>query len=667
MSSIGDGNPAKKISQTPLLDKVSFPSDLRKFSGTELKQLCSEIREELVRRVNESGGHFASSLGVTEITVALHYLFNTPKDQIVWDVGHQAYVHKMLTGRRDDLSRVRCLGGISGFPRPCESEYDAFCAGHAGTSISAAAGLTEANYHLESEENRGKLYSIAVIGDGAITSGMAFEALNHAGQLHRNLIVVLNDNEMSIAPNVGALSWAFSRTLTSKFSTSARKHFRSLVQRGLIPKSFYRTLDKAEEVTQGFFSTPAMLFESFGFRYIGPVDGHSISQLIQALERAKQQDCPVLVHALTVKGKGFEPAEDDPVKYHAVGKFALLGQKKIGACDAEPTVIQKKALTYTEVFGKTMLEMCCKDSRVVGITAAMPDGTGLNLLAQEMPERFYDTAIAEQHAVVFAAGLAAKGMRPVCAIYSSFMQRAIDQIMHDVCLQSLPVIFALDRAGLVGEDGPTHHGVFDLAYLRIFPNLTIMSPKDELELRDMMFAALINESGPTAIRYPRGQGIGRELSLPINDIPIGKAEIVFSSSNCGASVLLLAIGQTVYPAIESASILSDSGISCTVVNARFVKPLDSHLIYDLILKHDYVLTIEDHSLSGGFGSAVLESISDSGFYFGKSIVRLGIPDRFIEHGTQAQQRRICEIDKQAIIEKVMSLCWGNKVKVQRRA
>jgi 1-deoxy-D-xylulose-5-phosphate synthase len=640
-------------SDTPLLDTVDCPADLRSLNVIQLRKLCDELRLDLIKRVNQIGGHFASSLGVVELTVALHTAFNTPHDRIIWDVGHQAYIHKILTGRREKLLRARRMGGISGFPSRSESEYDAFGAGHAGTSISAAAGMVEACHHnIPGREDR---RVVAVIGDGAMTAGMAFEALNHSGQLRRKLIVVLNDNEMSIAPNVGALSWAFSKTLTGKLSTSARRHFKSLVEHGLIPKTFYHALDRAEDVTQGFFSLPAMLFESFGYRYIGPIDGHNLNQLIQALERAKEQDCPVLVHAQTVKGKGYEPAEKDPVKYHAVGPFTLL--KNEGAKGAPHTVSR----SYTDVFGKSMLELCRKDPRVVGITAAMPDGTGLDLLAREMPERFYDVAIAEQHAVTFAAGLAAEGMRPVCAIYSSFLQRSFDQIMHDVCLQSLPVIFALDRAGIVGEDGPTHHGLFDLAYLRIFPNMTVMAPKDEAELRDMLFAAVLHSSGPVAIRYPRGIGLGVSLPEIPRQIPVGRAEVLRKASHAGRAALILALGQTVYPALDAAKDLLADGIQCTVVNTRFVKPLDEKLLHDLIDKHALVLTVEDHVLQGGFGSAVVEFMSDTGLAAGKPVIRLGVDDFFVTHGTQKELRRNCGIDKQAIRSQIAAVLGHSHV------
>ncbi len=643
-----------RIGETPLLDGIKSAQDLRNLSKEQLVLLCDELRRDMIGRVNEVGGHFASSLGVTELTVALHSVFNTPHDRIVWDVGHQAYIHKILTGRREELSRVRQLGGISGFPRRCESEFDTFGVAHAGTSVSAAIGMLEASFHdYPGREDR---QVVAVIGDGAMTAGMAFEALNHSGQLHRKLIVVLNDNEMSIAPNVGALSLAFSKTLTSSLSTVARRHFKSLVQKGLIPKAFYRALDRAEEAAQGFFSSPAMLFESFGYRYIGPVDGHDIVQLCDALERAKRQDGPVLVHALTVKGKGYEPAEADPVKYHAVNAHALF--KNNGDSASSKTIAKPKAPSFTEVFGNTMVELCEQDPRVVGITAAMPDGTGLSSLAEKMPDRFFDVGIAEQHAVTFAAGLACEGMKPVCAIYSTFLQRAYDQVVHDVCIQSLPVVFAMDRGGLVGADGPTHHGTFDLAYLRILPNMTLMAPKDEAELRDMMFTAIHHESGPIAYRYPRGSGVGVDISSKPKLIEIGRAEVL-TDINSGSknSVLLVGIGATVYPCLAAAKQLASLGVGATVVNARFIKPLDNELFSELISSHSALVTVEDHSRQGGFGSALIELIADEGLSVDK-IVRLGIGDFFVEHGTQEELYEICGFNVSQIAARALQLTTG---------
>ena len=643
MGSVGGMQENRK---TPILDKLQSPADLQQLSFEQLAELADELRRDMISRVNEVGGHFASSLGVAELTVALHRCFQTPHDRLVWDVGHQAYIHKILTGRREELSRVRQFGGISGFPRRCESEYDTFGVAHAGTSISAAAGMIEASHHDYPE--RADRHVVAVIGDGAMTAGMAFEALNHAGQLHRKLIVVLNDNEMSIAPNVGALSWAFSRTLTGKFSTVARRHFKSLVERGLIPKAFYRALDRAEEAAQGFFPTPAMLFESFGFRYLGPIDGHNVRQVVDALERAKEQDGPVLIHALTVKGKGYEPAEDDPVKYHAVSANQLF--KKATSTNGAS---KKKASppSYTKVFGQTMIELCQADPRVMAITAAMPDGTGLTQLSKELPEHFFDVGIAEQHAVTFAAGLACEGLRPFCAIYSTFLQRAFDQVIHDVCIQNLPVVFAMDRGGLVGADGPTHHGVFDIGYLRMLPNMVVMAPKDEAELRDMMYTASLHTSGPIAFRYPRGAAVGVDIGTSPKKLEIGKAELI-RHGDPSASVLLLGYGQTVQTMIAAAEQLSSEGISCTVINVRFAKPLDTNLLGQLIARHSLTVTAEDHVREGGFGSAVLEFMADADLLRASKLLRLGIADFFVEHGTQQQLYSLCEFDHEAVVARV---------------
>jgi 1-deoxy-D-xylulose-5-phosphate synthase len=635
---------------TPLLDSLSELAMIRDFSREQLEQLCKELREDLIERVNQVGGHFASSLGVTEITVALHHLFNTPHDRIVWDVGHQAYIHKILTGRREQILKVRTLGGISGFPKRDESPFDAFGVAHAGTSISAASGMLEASHHSypESEERR----AIAVIGDGALTSGMAFEALNHSGDLHRRLIVILNDNEMSIAPNVGAMSRAFSKTLTSRVSTSARKQFKTLVERGMIPKAFYRFLDKAEEAAQGFFSTPAMLFGSFGYRYIGPIDGNNLEQVLDALERAKQQDGPVIIHAMTIKGKGYQPAEADPVKYHAVGPFSLLTQTNQNNGTKAPGKPKPAAQTYTEVFGNTMVELCKEDPKLVAITAAMPDGTGLTRLATEMPDRFFDVGIAEQHAVTFAAGLACEGMKPVCAIYSTFLQRAFDQVVHDVCIQSLPVIFAMDRGGLVGADGPTHHGVFDISYLRSLPNMTFLAPKDEVELAAMTRFASEHTAGPIAFRYPRGKGYGADcISQTCAPIELGKGEVLKTARNGG--VALLGLGQSVYPCLRASAELERRGIPTSVINARFVKPLDEKLLAEVARDHSVIITVEDHVRQGGFGSAVVEYLADENLLASTVIHRLGIEDCFVEHGTQEELHHICGFDENAIIKKAV--------------
>lgn len=646
------------ISNTDILDSLKNVSDIRSLSVPELETLCKELRWDLINRVNQVGGHFASSLGVTELTVALHFAFNTPTDKLVWDVGHQAYVHKILTGRREEMAKVRTFGGISGFPKRDESEYDTFGVAHAGTSISAALGMLEAHERLPNGNK--DLKSVAIIGDGAMTSGMAFEALNHAGHIHKNLIVILNDNEMSIAPNVGALSWAFSRAVTNKFTTSARKHFKSLTEKGLIPKTFYRALDKAEEATQGFFSTPAMLFGAFGFRYLGPVDGHNIEQLIDTFERAKNQDGPVLIHALTTKGKGYQPAEDDPVKYHAISANQLT--KKSDELPNEQTVAKIKELhpklPYTKVFAQTMVELCKKDPLMVGITAAMPDGTGLIQLSEEMPERFYDVGIAEQHGVTFAAGLACEGIKPFCAIYSTFLQRAYDQVIHDVCIQNLPVRFIMDRGGLVGSDGPTHHGVFDLSYMRSLPNMCLMAPADEVELRDMLYTMSLYETGPSALRYPRGNGIGKDISREPILLEIGKASVLGSNGEeldinnlPSGDIAIIAIGAMNQPALEACSVLNAQGLTTVVCNARFVKPLDTKTISVLAEKFSLLVTVEDNALMGGFGSAVGEFLQDAQIF--TPLLRLGIPDQFIEHGTQEELYDMLGLNAKGIIKSAL--------------
>lgn len=499
-----------------LIDSLNLPSDLKSQDAESLKTICKELREELIDKVASTGGHFASSLGAAEITVALHHAFDTPNDKLIWDVGHQAYIHKMLTGRREKLHTIRKKGGISGFLRREESEYDTFGAGHAGTSISAAVGMRVA-LQKQNKDN----YVVAVIGDGSITAGMAFEALNNAGALNlKNLIVVLNDNDMSISENVGAMSWLFSKAVTSKASTYARSGFKSLYKKGYVPELVYKAIDRAEEMTQGFFSTPAMLFEAFGMRYIGPVDGHNIEDLVTALANAKQQDVPVLVHCRTKKGKGYEPAEIDPIKWHGVNPFDKHKAETIAASGTA-----KVPPTYTSVFADSVIELCKQDDKIVAITAAMSTGTGLDKLQREIPEAFFDVGICEQHAVTFAAGLACEGIKPICAIYSTFLQRAYDQIIHDVCIQNLPVVFAIDRGGAVGNDGETHQGAFDIAYLRTVPNMVIMSPKDENELRNMLYTA-VKHDGPSALRYPRGNGTGAAIDAKMSAIEIGKSELL---------------------------------------------------------------------------------------------------------------------------------------------
>ncbi|NMC63156.1 MAG: 1-deoxy-D-xylulose-5-phosphate synthase [SAR324 cluster bacterium] len=630
-----------------ILDTLTLPEDLRGLSLVELEQLCEELRDELIDSVSSTGGHFASSLGATEISVALHHVFNTPCDKLVWDVGHQAYVHKMLTGRRNLIKDIRKAGGISGFLKRNESKFDSFGAGHAGTSISAAVGMAVALQH-----NNQKNYVVAIIGDASISNGMAFEALNHAGALGlKRLIVVLNDNEMSISPNVGALSRIFSKVVTSKASTKARKQIKILRDKGYVPEIVYKTLDRWEEATQSFFCHPAMLFENFGFRYIGPIDGHNMGELIHSLEAAKEQDVPVLVHAVTTKGKGYRPAEENPIEWHGVTPFNR---------EAGTFITSNKSLpSFTQIFGDTLVSLCKDNPNLIGITAAMPNGTGLDRLAKEVPNSFFDVGICEQHAVTFAAGLACEGFHPVCAIYSTFLQRAYDQILHDVCIQNLPVIFAIDRAGVVGNDGETHQGVFDISYLRSIPNMTIMSPKDENELRHMLFTA-VQYNGPIALRYPRGASLGVDLDKELKALEIGKAEIV----RRGHDVLFICFGPMLRYAQEVASRLeAEIGVTSTLINARFAKPLDEELLEKEIPNYEIVCTIEDNTILGGFGSAVLEFINRENINTQSTIRLFGVIDSFLPHASQSEQHKICGCDSESIYRNLRKDLRSRKIAV----
>ncbi len=623
-----------------LIDTSQLPDDLRSMTPTELRQVADELRDELINTVSQSGGHFASSLGANELTVALHACFNTPHDRLIWDVGHQAYIHKMLTGRRALMGSIRQKDGISGFLRRDESQFDAFGAGHAGTSISAGVGMKMALKHKDSDQ-----FVVPIIGDGSLTSGMAFEALNHAGALRLdNFVVILNDNEMSISENVGALSWLFSRTLTGETSSKARGAVKKLRNRGYIPELLYKAVDRAEELTQSFFSTPAMLFEAFGFRYIGPVDGHDISALTTALQNAKRQDGPVLVHCYTTKGKGYQPAEADPIKWHGVTPF---DPSKAEFRKAKQRTVA--APSYTGVFASALTDIAQEDPSIIAITAAMPGGTGLDKMAAVLPKQVNDVGICEQHAVTYAAGLACEGYKPVVAIYSTFLQRAYDQIVHDVCIQELPVVFAIDRAGVVGNDGETHQGVFDISYLRSIPNMVLMSPKDESELRDMVYSALSYKQ-PVALRYPRGNGVGVACNSAFSVIEQGKAEIV----RTGSDALLIGFGPVVQNALSAAEQLHKQGIECTVVNARFAKPLDTTLLSKLLPEFSIVCTIEDHSIAGGFGSAVSEFVQTAGLSMKAPIKLFGVGDSFVPHGSQAEQQNLHGYDAATIAAFVQS-------------
>jgi len=619
-----------------LLDTVNNPQELKKLPPEFLPHLAQEIREKIISTVARTGGHLAPSLGVVELSIALHYVFDCPRDKIVWDVGHQAYAHKLLTGRQDRFHTLRQHGGISGFPKRGESKYDAFDTGHSSTSISAALGMASARC-LKKERHR----VIAVIGDGSMTAGIAFEGLNNAGDLNKDLIVVLNDNGMSIAPNVGALSSFFSRKLTRPTMVFLKKQVENLLRSfPAIGEDLVAWAKRSEESFKAFF-TPGMLFEALKFTYLGPVNGHRLSHLVETFNNIKHLQGPILVHVLTTKGKGYEPAETDPTGFHGLGKF--------DPDTGEPKKSVSEIPSYTEVFGDTLVRLARENPKIVAITAAMPDGTGLVDFRKEFPTRFFDVGICEQHAVTFAGGLAVEGMRPVTAIYSTFMQRAYDQVLHDVCMQELPVVFALDRGGVVGEDGETHQGLFDLSFLRHLPNLVLMAPKDENELRDMLFTA-VNHPGPIAIRYPRGRGVGVAFSSTLSKLPIGKAEVVRE----GEDILLLAVGASVHPSLEAAKELEKQGFSATVVNARFIKPLDENLILSLAAKHGRVLTVEENVVAGGFGSAVLELLSDRGL-FGVTLKRLGIPDIFVEHGSKDVLRKKYELDAVGILKNALAL------------
>ncbi|MBI5584839.1 MAG: 1-deoxy-D-xylulose-5-phosphate synthase [Deltaproteobacteria bacterium] len=617
-----------------LLDCLNGPEDLKRLSLPELKQLAEEIRRTIIETVSKNGGHLAPNLGVVELTLALHRVFNSPEDKIVWDVGHQCYTHKLLTGRRDRFSTLRQLGGLSGFPKREESPHDAFDTGHSGTSISAALGLAVAK---ELKQAAAKV--IAVIGDGSLTAGEAFEGLNQAGHLGKDLIVVLNDNEMSISNNVGALSSFLSKRLTGKSFVQFKREIESLFKS--IPgigEPLLQWAKKSEDSITGFF-TPGMLFSALHFDYVGPVRGHRLEALIETFENLRHLQAPVLVHVLTTKGQGYPPAEKNPTHFHGVGPFRIdTGEPCQGPVPSPPT--------YTRVFGDTVLALAEKDLRVVTVTAAMTEGTGLEDYARRFPGRFFDVGIAEQHAVTFAAGMAAEGLRPIVAIYSTFLQRAYDQVLHDVCLPNLPVLLAMDRGGIVGEDGPTHQGVFDLSYLRHLPNLTLMVPKDEKELRNMLIAALDYE-GPTAIRYPRGAGVGVPLDGPIEPIRPGKWEQLQS----GAGVALIALGPMVQAAREAAERLEAEGLRPAVINARFVKPMDEGLIKDLAARYPLFITVEENILQGGFGSGLLETCQRLKIQ-GLRIRCLGLPDCFVPHGSPQELRRLFGLDAEGIMAAV---------------
>ena len=615
------------------IENIHSPADLKKLSKKDLPILAGEIRNTIIEVVSRTGGHLASSLGAVELAIAIHYVFETPHDKLIWDVGHQAYAHKILTGRSRQFHSLRQHQGIAGFTRISESPYDTISTGHSSTSISASLGVAHAKY-LKKENSK----VIAVIGDGSMTAGLAYEGLNQAGDKFkdRELIVILNDNDMSISRNVGALSSFLSRTFSAKRLQEARKELGEFLKS--LPKigdDIYQFAKRTEESFKTF-TTPGMLFEAFNFEYFGPINGHKLNHLIDILNNIKHLKEPVLLHVTTQKGKGYPPAEENPVYFHGCGCFEV----ETGSC-LDP---QNPVPTYTQVFGQALVDMAETDERIVAVTAAMPEGTGLSKFAEKYPDRFFDVGIAEQHGVTFAAGMATEGLKPVVAIYSTFLQRAYDQVLHDVCIDRLPVIFAIDRGGIVGEDGSTHHGLFDLSYLRSLPNMVIMAPADENELRSMLATSLQHE-GPIAFRYPRGNALGVPLSASIEPLPLGKGKVL----QTGDDILVLAIGKSVGDALEAHEILKKQGISIAVVNCRFVKPLDTDLICSLAHKTPRVITVEENVLNGGFGSAVLEAFSDEGLT-GIQVERIGIADTFVEHGSQQLLRSLYGIDSNAIVK-----------------
>ena len=607
----------------PLLSRINRPEDLRQFEEAELPAVADEVRRFLIDSVSKTGGHLAAGLGTVELTVALHYVYETPLDRLVWDVGHQAYPHKVLTGRRERMGTLRQKGGLSGFLRRDESPYDTFGAGHSSTSISAALGMAVA-----AERQSQKYRVVAVIGDGALSAGMAYEALNNAGDMDADLLVVLNDNDMSISPNVGAMSNYLARILSGRVYSSMRAGSKSVLS---TLRPVWELARRAEEHMKGMVM-PSTLFEELGFNYIGPIDGHDLPTLVKTLRNLRKQTGPRFLHVVTRKGKGYEPAEADAITYHGVTPF----DPATGKIEKKPS-----GKTYTQVFGEWLCDMAAKDQKLIGITPAMREGSGMVEFAERYPGRYYDVGIAEQHALTFAAGLACEGMRPVVAIYSTFLQRAYDQLIHDVCLQDLPVLLAIDRAGLVGADGATHNGAFDLSFLRCIPNMLIMAPSDENECRSMLTTGFLH-NGPAAVRYPRGAGIGAKVSRALAPIPMGKAEL----RRKGRDVAILAFGTMLAPSLAAGEL-----INATVVNMRFVKPLDEELVRELARTHDLLVTVEENTVCGGAGSGVNEFLSAAGLT--TTILNLGLPDRYIEHGNTVELLKDCGLDADGIRRQIL--------------
>nr|MEE4269411.1 1-deoxy-D-xylulose-5-phosphate synthase [Candidatus Krumholzibacteria bacterium] len=617
----------------PLLKHIQGPDDLKPLSPAQLLHLCEELREEIISTVARTGGHLGASLGVVELTVALHRVFSTPTDKIIWDVGHQAYGHKLLTGRREYFQSLRRKGGAAGFPKQAESPHDMFGVGHASTSISAAVGFAAAR------DARGEDHSvIALVGDGALTGGLAYEGLNNAGQLQTDMIVILNDNKMSISPNVGAISRYLTRITSGKHYNRLEADVWDLL--GKVPHgSKAQILASRIKESMKQLVVPTILFEELGFKYFGPLDGHDLPLMIETLEAVRKLKGPILIHVLTTKGKGYRFAEEDGQKYHGVGKFDQ---------DEGVKVVKATVPSYTGIFGETLCDLAEKDPRIHGITAAMPSGTGVGKMKDRFPDRFHDVGIAEGHAVTFAGGLASAGQRPVVAVYSTFLQRALDMIIHDVALQKLPVVFAVDRGGVVGEDGPTHHGVFDFTFLRMVPNMVVMAPRDEDQLRHMLATGLAREDGPSSLRYPRGSGLGVPLAENLEPIPLGQSETLRE----GEALAILAVGSMVAPALEAAENLASRGLKAEVVDMRFIKPLDEDLLASVWARHQLVFTIEENALAGGFGAAVLEWAAAQEDSAGPRVVNIGIPDRFQEHASRAELLADMGLDADGILERV---------------
>ncbi|QAZ40627.1 1-deoxy-D-xylulose-5-phosphate synthase [Methylibium sp. Pch-M] len=624
----------------PLLSTIDQPADLRGLSRAELKQLAQELRDHVLTSVSQTGGHLSSNLGTVELTIALHHVFNTPQDRLVWDVGHQTYPHKILTGRRDRMAGLRQLGGISGFPRRDESEYDTFGTAHSSTSISAALGMALAA-KIKGEDRR----SVAIIGDGAMTAGMAFEALNNAGVSGANMLVVLNDNDMSISPPVGALNRYFARLMSGRFYSAARQGAKSVLKNA---PPLLELARRFEEHAKGMI-VPSTIFEEFGFTYVGPIDGHDLDSLIPTLENLRDRKGPQFLHVVTKKGYGYKLAEADPVAYHGPGKFnPAEGLKK--AAPGKPT--------FTQVFGQWLCDMAAKDTRLVGITPAMREGSGMVEFEQRFPDRYFDVGIAEQHAVTFAAGLACEGLKPVVAIYSTFLQRGYDQLIHDVAIQNLPVVFALDRAGIVGADGATHAGAYDIAYVRCVPNLSLIAPADENECRQALTAAF-EQQHPVAVRYPRGAGVGVALQPELTALPWGRGELRREARGGGRRIAILAFGTLLYPALAAAEKLD-----ATVANMRFIKPLDTELVLSLARSHEALVTVEEGCLQGGAGSAVLEALQAAGVNL--PVLTLGLPDEFVEHGDPAKLLAQLGLDAAGIEQSILKR-FGAKLELVRPA